>query len=298
MFTACVTGGEIAIYMTDGKYMGQGYFDSETNYRTESYAFSTMATGFPRAHTPSGVKVEGGGFGTVLYSALCLASHIDWIGEVITPDLAENGIYDGISSMPRVSPPYKRSEEAEAWWSAAKMRFNLAYEVMATNTVTGVSKSCDVYEYKTLLASNMVVAWSKSGPEISSFSEARASNEFSYDAKGDGKRTATGNRKALVNMNVSTLSLSVFTKFLEMAIGSGATKKELDGMEHRFATKTDIKWNPNRSRRSSKTAASSGLSWIASGQTREGLMRAAEMPEEYERLAQERLDLGWPFMDD
>ena len=255
----------------------------------------------PRAHTPSGVKVEGGGFGTVLYSALCLASHIDWIGEAVAPDLAENGIYDGISSMPRVSPPYKRSEEAEAWWSAAKMRFNLAYEVMATNTVTGVSKSCDVYEYKTLLASNMVVAWAKNGPKIHSFSEARASNSFSYDGKGDGKRTAPGNRKALVNMNVSTLSLSVFTKFLEMAIGSGATKKELDGMEHRFATKTDIKWNPNKPRKAPvrrETAASSGLSWIASGQTREGLMRAAEMPEEYERLAQERLDLGWPFMDD
>jgi hypothetical protein len=41
-----------------------------------------------------------------------------------------------------------------------------------------------------------------------------------------------------------------------------------------------------------------GLTWQASGQTQEGLSRAAEMPEEYERLAQERADLGWPFMAD
>ena len=296
LLLAAFVGGYCNIRLPDGLMAGSGHFDPIERYSVSGFPFSTMATGYPRVHTPEGVQVEGGGFGTVLYSALCLASHINWIGGPVSPQLPLNGIYDGISSMPDW-----RSASAEAWWSAAKMRFDLAYEVMATNTVTGVSKPCDVYEYSALLASNMVIAWSPNGPSIEGIERAPAM-QFMYDAKGDGKSMTPANRKAVVNVNVSNLSNRVFSLLSDLASQSGATQKELDGMEHRFRTKTHIVWkNPGKGYRASlcrKTAASSGLSWAASGQTREGLMRAAEMPEEYERLAQETLDLGWPFMAD
>jgi hypothetical protein len=69
-------------------------------------------------------------------------------------------------------------------------------------------------------------------------------------------------------------------------------------MMHRFKTKTDISWKFAAKRPTASGYLDGGMEWSASGQTREGLSRAAEMPEEYERLAQERADLGWPFMDD
>lgn len=290
---ATVDGSEVFISTSKNVDMGQGHFDNDESYDVDRGAFSTMATGFPRIHTPMGVGERGGGYGTALYSSLCLASHVDWIGAVDVPYLPVNGIYDGISSMPDT-----RSPLADAWWNAAMMRHNLAYEVVATNAVTRESKICDVYEYSRLLASNMVIAWSPGGPPVDRFSASQVS-QFSFDAKGDGKRTAPGNRKALVNVNLTDISQGVYIKLVELAIESGATKKELDDMEYRFKTQTDIAWDPKRripARRG--TAASSGLAWVASGQTEDGLRASMERPDVYERLAQQRADLGWPFMDD
>jgi hypothetical protein len=99
-------------------------------------------------------------------------------------------------------------------------------------------------------------------------------------------------------MNVSGLTRSQFTFFLMLARESKATQKELAGMQHRFDTKTDISWKFAAKRPTASGYLDGGMEWSASGQTREGLSRAAEMPEEYERLAQERADLGWPFMAD
>ena len=283
-----------------GDLAGRGYFETDRNETAmaDSYSFSTMATGYPRVHTPGGVEVKGGGYGTVLYSALCLASHLDWAG-VRFFKLEWEGIYDGTSSMPG-----HRSVEAEAWWNSAKVDFNLAYEIKAANPFLDeddqVYESCDVYEYRMLAASNMVVAWRSAPGDINYdyLDVTESSGGWGYDTRGDGKRTAPANRKAVVNMNVSGLTRSQFTFFLMLARESKATNKELAGMQHRFDTKTDIAWKFAAKRPTASGYLDGGLTWQASGQTQEGLSRAAEMPEEYERLAQERADLGWPFMDD
>ena len=280
----------------DGSWAGDGYFETERDKIASdggNYSFSTMATGYPRVHTPSGVQVRGGGYGTVLYSGLCLASHLDWAG-VCSFRLEREGIYDGISSMPR-----HRSPSAEAWWSSAKVDFNLAYEISAANPFlssdhTIIYEHCDVYEYRMLAASNMVVAW-RSAPKDIQYDRP---DEWAYDDRGNGKRTASANRKAIVNMNVSGLTYPQFKFFMGLASGAKATNKELAGMEHRFDTKTDISWAFGTKRPTASGYLDGGLTWQASGQTQEGLSRAAEMPEEYERLAQERADLGWPFMAD
>jgi hypothetical protein len=279
----------------DGSMAGEGYFETERYKRASdgnSYSFSTMATGYPRVHTPSGVQVRGGGYGTVLYSALCLASHLDWAG-VREFFLEREGIYDGVSSMPK-----HRSPSAEAWWSSAKVDFNLAYEISAANPFRAedrlVYEPCDVYEYRMLAASNMVVAWRSASGDI----QYDRPDEWAYDDRGNGKRSLSANRKAIVNMNVSGLTQPQFMFFMGLASGAKATNKELAGMEHRFDTKTDISWKFSAKRPTASGYLDGGLTWQASGQTQEGLSRAAEMPEEYERLAQERADLGWPFMAD
>jgi hypothetical protein len=283
-----------------GALAGRGYFETDRKETAmkDSYSFSSMATGYPRVHTPGGVEVQGGGYGTVLYSALCLASHLDWAG-VRSFRLEREGIYDGISSMPG-----HRSPEAEAWWNSAKVDFNLAYEISAANPFLDEDDQtyhpCDVYEYRMLAASNMVVAW-RDLPrriDLDYLDVTESSGGWGYDTRGDGKRTAPANRKAVVNMNVSGLTRSQFTFFLMLARESKATNKELAGMQHRFDTKTDISWKFGTKRPTASGYLDGGLTWQASGQTQEGLSRAAEMPEEYERLAQERADLGWPFMAD
>ena len=282
--------------------VGDSYFETARQKMAlnTSYSFSTMATGYPRVHTPGGVDTKGGGYGTVLYSALCLASHLDWAG-VRSFDLEREGIYDGISSMPGY-----RTEDAERWWNAAMVDYNLAYEIEAANPFLDedplfqhyntVHEPCDIYEYRMLAASNMVVAW-RALPKRAELEGAR-SNEWGYDTRGDGKRTAPANRKALVNMNLTRLTREQFQFFMGLAMESKATQKELAGMQHRFDTKTDISWKFAAKRPTASGAVHEGLTWQASGQTQEGLSRAAEMPEEYERLAQERADLGWPFMGD
>jgi hypothetical protein len=292
------------VYILDmaGDRAGESYFEISRRKTVQSgssgYSFSSMATGYPRVHTPGGVETKGGGYGTVLYSALCLASHLDWAG-VRSFVLEREGVYDGISSMTD-----HRSDDAERWWNAAKVDYNLAYEIEAENPFVDendrVYESCDVYEYRMLAASNMVVAWRAlpRSVDLNYLDVTYSSSGWGYDTRGDGNRTAPANRKAVVNMNVSSLSRSQFEFFLMLAKESKATQKELDGMMHRFKTKTDISWKFAAKRPTASGYLDGGMEWSASGQTREGLSRAAEMPEEYERLAQERADLGWPFMDD
>ncbi len=100
----------------DGKE-GNGYFD-DGDHGTE-YSASEQS-GFPRVHTPSGVKTRRAGYGTVLYTGLCLAAKLEDRGYL---KLATNVAGAGISSNAN------RSNAANAWWSAAKNEFDLAYSV-------------------------------------------------------------------------------------------------------------------------------------------------------------------------
>jgi hypothetical protein len=87
-------------------WLGQGYFEPSPNQRFESYDDEHFA----RSHTPSGVKLEGAGLGTVLYSSMALASTLyEGLDGVWSPRIrvtkrdAEGGIY--------------RSEKATKWWT-------------------------------------------------------------------------------------------------------------------------------------------------------------------------------------
>ena len=94
-----------------GGWIGEGYFDGHKEPHDE-YAVAYDVTGLPRAHTPAGVKPKGAGWGTCLYTGLCVAAHeaTKWTDVLVGMHGAEG---DGISSKDR------RSAEAAAWWRQA-----------------------------------------------------------------------------------------------------------------------------------------------------------------------------------
>jgi len=109
---------------------GLGYFDNGDHGANYS---ASEKSGFPRVHTPTGVKTRKAGYGTVLYTGLCLAAKLEDAGHLkIATQVAGAGI----------SSNENRSNAAEAWWSAAKNEFDLAYSV----DVGGVEETEDFNE--------------------------------------------------------------------------------------------------------------------------------------------------------
>lgn len=110
--------------VTDGDEIdaeGEGYFEGDSG--EADYREAAEVTGFPRVHTPSGVRHKQRGNGTCLYTALCLAAAMEDDGELSLSGLSVSG--QGISSNEH------RSRVASDWWEAAKTRFGLAHEVRA-----------------------------------------------------------------------------------------------------------------------------------------------------------------------
>lgn len=118
--------GNVVIVSFDGTTLGKGYFDSGNS----SYAVSEEITGYPRVHTPDGVTEKGAGWGTCLYTGLCLASYLA-TGRVIDMQeaRANSGQDGGISSMSEdADGESSRSPYADAWWRAAVQDYGLAEE--------------------------------------------------------------------------------------------------------------------------------------------------------------------------
>lgn len=87
--------------------LGRGYYESD---RSVPYEVSDL----PRVHTPDGVSVKGEGWGTSLYTSLCLGAELER-ARVVEINMYGRGA--GISSWTD-----DRSGEADQWWSAARRR--------------------------------------------------------------------------------------------------------------------------------------------------------------------------------
>lgn len=122
------------------KKEGLGYYETGSDEATE-------ITGFPRVHTPSGVEKKGMGYGTSLYTALCLGAHLTEEQEVEI-EMNERGA--GISSRTD-----NRSKQADRWWEAAK-KAGLADEEVGEDKEEYVKldadasdlESCDIGGYE------------------------------------------------------------------------------------------------------------------------------------------------------
>lgn len=118
---------------TDGVYVNVLTMLAEEGYEEIGSGYYGMddqiaqSTGLPRSHTPNGVSIEGEGYGTCLYTALCLGAHQNHLSHEGQPGRFRIQSYgpdgDGISSTTD-----DRSGEADEWWSRAR-RLGLARAV-------------------------------------------------------------------------------------------------------------------------------------------------------------------------
>lgn len=109
--------------------LGSGYYGSWSD-------MAAQLSGYPRSHTPSGVTIRGSGYGTCLYTALCLGAHQHYTGT--NQDLIMSPKADGISSMQN-----DRSYEADAWWNSA-VKLNVASSETSGEEEEEVDVSDDV----------------------------------------------------------------------------------------------------------------------------------------------------------
>lgn len=107
--------------VTDGEYVGiRGLMADAlfskigTGYPSDRREDASTFTDLPRVHTPDGVRPRNAGYGTSLYSALCLGAHLTYENYV---EIGMKVHGDGVCSDTR-----DRSEEADAWWRAALER--------------------------------------------------------------------------------------------------------------------------------------------------------------------------------
>ena len=107
--------------VTDGEYVSIRSLLNDSflqrigrGYPSESKEAASRATGYPRVHTPDGVRPGGMGYGTSLYAALCLGAHLD-VEDVVDIRMSKHG--NGICSDTR-----DRSSDADQWWKAAVNR--------------------------------------------------------------------------------------------------------------------------------------------------------------------------------
>lgn len=112
----------------NGANQGTGYF--ETN-RSSDYYVSAKKTGYPRIHTPQGVRQEGVGNGTCLYVAGACA--VEVLEKREYEDLPQIGwnLVTGVNYDDRksgISSTQDRSVKASKWWRKA-VKVGLAEEV-------------------------------------------------------------------------------------------------------------------------------------------------------------------------
>jgi hypothetical protein len=109
------------IVCTDGEYVSIRSLDDGTlfvkegvGYPSNEHEAAADATGYPRVHTPQGVTSKGGGYGTALYTGLCLGAwQVYWDRAKIGMSKTGQGISSAESD---------RSREASRWWDAAHDR--------------------------------------------------------------------------------------------------------------------------------------------------------------------------------
>lgn len=100
--------GDVGIFsLRTGVRIGTGSYERDD----PDYLRPAEVTGFPRVHTPAGVKPKGKGYGTCLYTGLCVGAHMNAENEI---DIRTDQDGDGISSESE-----SRSVSADAWWNRA-----------------------------------------------------------------------------------------------------------------------------------------------------------------------------------
>lgn len=143
-------GSEISIWSMEknGRRIGLGSYEAYE----EQYLKPSLVTGMPRVHTPSGVSMKKQGYGTSLYTALCLGAHQHHDGDL---DIEVPYEGDGICSDRE-----SRSADASKWWEMA-VRLDLA-DVMEDEAIEeDVEFDADDLECTHYSGQNVQVHWAR-----------------------------------------------------------------------------------------------------------------------------------------
>jgi hypothetical protein len=262
----------ISTHDLDGEKLGEGYYEGDSD---SDSALPQKYTGLPRANTPEGVKERGGGWGTVLYTAMCLGAYLESRG-VVRVDLTVSG--PGISSG-----DWSRSSSATKWWYNAVEEYGLASNVEGCNTTSdedsfsdsgrgddyglesSIESSTDrtvtkviqysvsadyeyeeevcgeaqAYPYKNAIRKNLIVA------EATSEKLSRNVPFFELTRAEMLEHLNVISLDVILALNVGYLraqanGIDSFFRILDLAEQAGATKKQTDWMKRRYNAAADV----------------------------------------------------------
>jgi len=283
-FYAKLTRGEVvSIHTLADDELGQGFFHSPKN--PNSYNESSLVSGYPRVHTPAGVREKGTGLGTVLYAALCTAAHQQH-ADGLPVHVAVSG--DGVSSNAH------RSAFAEAWWTRARTQFHLVRRVhgCVEKSARGgrVRKRCgvaaDVFPYAAAVKHHLVVASVKRGcrrwgdvkvGDVDYVVAPATLRALNLGVLRDPKRYAPARGAAVADF------------LIELARRHGASAQALASMRARYERGVDIEVAPDAPRRNPGRALVVRPKFYGPRAN----PAAAALPRELAALHKARARLGW-----
>jgi len=210
--------------------IGDGYYQAD--------AQATEMSGLIRVHTPSGVRPKGAGYGTSLYTALCLGARAPEFAEHL-PSAAKADLlrhsWPGVSSQPG-----GRSEEANAWWDAAISRGIAGRECIDTGDDEDDCTEVDLYRFRSVRRNHLLVAafafvMGREGmrPEREDWETLWTKVREHPEAVNDV------HQKALLALDVRGLTLGAINMLGVLGVHAGTSDRNLDGLRMRWEHNLD-----------------------------------------------------------
>jgi hypothetical protein len=258
-------------------------------------------------HTPSGVQEKGGGYGTALYTALCLGAWQTWNDRVV---ISMRKKKDGISSAED-----DRSTEASRWWKAAVDRglaereeseaddereeyvkidvdpddldrivsldeedAHITYvnEVNVDITKPGETKVFDYYTFKSAQDNNLVVLGC--AIEVPSIPEVEQLSYLWHQELEDPDTLYEVDTDALLALDVRGLHRD-FVDLLQLAyLGSGLGEKAADDLLYRWSNDLDPGSESPQGRLFKNASSAAGMGEVLRARARVGWSDLEDLP--------------------
>lgn len=208
-----------------GREVGSGYFDQ----------FGDMAsreTKLPRAHTPSGVNVRGGGTGAALYTAMALTAHVVNAGVAEMP-VRVSAKGDGISSYncdEKSGRYWSRSKDADLWWLNANSKHCMTKRSVRKKVHGFTSCDIDAYYYDTAKQLGLVLMEATELIDMSSLRDpASLVGKLAIPSRASAKNIINANWGLMSNLCVADNDVGLLIDLFASAL-----------ISQKLATKSDV----------------------------------------------------------
>ena len=299
---------DMDVYDADDELVGEATLQ---NYGRE-YNECQETTGYTRGHCPKGVrpKLQGMGFGTVIYTALVAATYQGQKQRWRRFRLPETG--EGICSSPGT-----RSQEADAWWDAAVGKFGIAkreedsssYEQIndsGSSCTCTCSRICDTYTMRSARKNNLIVALFHGVSDAEYAEDINDTGDWIVESKT--ALAALDLRAFRERVSVVSEGAQVFSRMVLNLAAEELSKPDFEALFTRFVAgvsyvneELDPRPNPRRKRRTMKTLRTrNGIPYVQHPIARPNpTPTQAEVERALERQAELFKKNGWDkFADD